>query len=119
MFCVKCGQKIDDESRFCAACGARCDDEAPSYVAKEVDTTDKWVRAMIPVGRSGWAIAAGYCGLLSFIPGVSFLAIIFSTLALRNIRDYPELHGLGRVWTGFILGGLGSAYWLWAFAESL
>jgi hypothetical protein len=70
---------------------------------------DAGMRMLLPVGRSGWAIAAGYCGLLSlacWILGPA--AILCGVMALRDMKIHPERHGMGRVITGFILGGVGT-----------
>ena len=70
---------------------------------------DAGMRMILPVGRSGWAIAAGYCGLLSlacWILGPA--AILCGVMAIRDMRIHPERHGMGRVITGFHPGRLGS-----------
>ena len=69
------------------------------------------MRMLIPVGRSGWAIAAGYLGLFSFVLLPAPFAIVISMLAIRDIRksagtDSPK-HGLGRAIFGLIAGSLG------------
>lgn len=67
------------------------------------------MRMLLPVGRSGWAIAAGYCGLLSlFCWLLGPAAILCGVMAIRDMRLHPERHGMGRVVTGFVLGGLGT-----------
>ncbi len=76
---------------------------------------DLGMRMLLPVGRSGFAIAAGYLGLFSFIPLIGILAIIFSTVALLDIRKHPEKTGMGRVITGYILGGLATVLYAFAF----
>src|SRR5439155_1847526 len=70
---------------------------------------DAAMRMLLPVGRSGWAIAAGYCGLLSLLCWLlGPAAILCGVMALREMKMHPERHGMGRVWTGFILGGIGT-----------
>jgi hypothetical protein len=66
------------------------------------------VRWLIPVGRSGWAIAAGYCGLLSFLLVFAPLALLFGILAIVEIRRNPNTHGMGRAIFGLVMGALGS-----------
>jgi hypothetical protein len=63
---------------------------------------------MLPVGRSGWAIAAGYFGLLSLIMFPAPFAILFSMLAFRDLKRNRHLHGWGRAWFGLIMGCLGT-----------
>lgn len=65
---------------------------------------------LIPVGRSGWAIAAGYAGLFSVILIGAPFALIFGILAIRDIRrsrktDHPK-HGMGRAIFGIVMGSL-------------
>ena len=67
---------------------------------------------LLPVGRSGWAIAAGYLGLLSLIVVPAPFALIVSLIAIRDIRksrtsEDPK-HGMGRAIFGLILGLAGT-----------
>lgn len=67
---------------------------------------------LIPVDRSGWAIAAGYLGLFGLIILPAPLALITSILAIRDINksrktDKPKL-GMGRAIFGLIVGILGT-----------
>jgi hypothetical protein len=70
------------------------------------------MRMLLPVGRSGWAIAAGYVGLISVLLVPAPLAIILSIIAIRHIRkskatEHPK-HGMGRAIFGLVMGILGS-----------
>ena len=58
---------------------------------------------LVPVGRSGWAIAAGYMGLFSFFPIISYVGIAVSLVAARDLRRHPEKKGWGRVITGLVI----------------
>lgn len=67
----------------------------------------------MPVGRSGWAIAAGYLGLFGFLIIPAPLALIVSIIAIIHIRksvgtEKPK-HGMGRAIFGLIVGVLGTA----------
>ena len=97
-FCKNCGAKIDDNAVVCVKCGVPVQ---PKIVLNDDNAA---IRMLIPIGRSGWAIAAGYAGLLSFIPGVGILAILFGILGLRDVKAHPDKHGAGRAWTGIVLG---------------
>lgn len=70
------------------------------------------VRMMLPVGRSGWAIAAGYLGLFSMIILPAPIALIVSIVAIRDIRKHRNAphpkHGMGRAIFGLIMGALGT-----------
>ena len=70
------------------------------------------IRMLIPVGRSGWAIAAGYLGLFAFLILPAPLALIVSIVAILDIRksraaEKPK-HGMGRAIFGLITGILGT-----------
>lgn len=67
---------------------------------------DAGIRMLIPVGRSGWAIAAGYCGLFALIPLFAPIALIVSIIALIHLKKRPELHGKGRAIFGLVMGVL-------------
>lgn len=69
---------------------------------------DAGIRLLIPVGRSAWAIAAGYLGLFSLIVFPAPLALIISIIAIRDIRrskNSPKVkHGMGRAIFGLVMG---------------
>ena len=69
---------------------------------------DAGMRMLLPVGRSGWAIAAGYLGLFSFIIFPAPIALIISIIAIIDIRRHPEKHGMGRAIFGLVMGILGT-----------
>jgi hypothetical protein len=70
---------------------------------------------LIPVGRTGLSIAAGYAGivaLLCFYTGP--VALVLGILALRGLRGSP-LRGKVRAWFAVVAGVLGTGL-LAAFA---
>jgi hypothetical protein len=72
------------------------------------------MRLLLPVGRSGWAIAAGYLGLFSLLAVPGPVAVIVSIIALVNIQKSKQegrkrLHGTGRAIFGLLMGILGTA----------
>lgn len=73
---------------------------------------DIGMRFLVPVGRSGWAIAAGYLGLFSMILFPAPIAVIVSVIAIRNIRacraQNKTVHGIGRAYFGLGMGVLGT-----------
>lgn len=73
---------------------------------------DAGVRLLIPVGRSGWAIAAGYLGLFSMVLLPAPLSVIISILAIRDIRKSKGTakvkHGMGRAIFGLVMGIAGT-----------
>lgn len=65
---------------------------------------DAAVRMLLPVGRSGWAIAAGYAGLFALLCFTAPLAIILGVIAIIHLRRNPKLHGWGRAIFGLVMG---------------
>lgn len=63
---------------------------------------------MLPVGRSVWAIAAGYLGLFSLILFPAPLALVCGIVAIRDIKRHPHLHGMGRAIFGIVMGAFGT-----------
>lgn len=101
MFCPNCGSQIADEAVICVKCGASV---GKSYADMEEPGQDAVTRMLIPIGRSGWAIAAGYMGLLSLIPFFGIFALILGLVALNDIKKHPDKHGKGRAWFGVVMG---------------
>jgi len=64
------------------------------------------MRAILPIGRSGFAIAAGYLGIFSVVPFVGPFAILFGALAIRHIKRNPQRHGMGRAIFGIAMGAV-------------
>jgi len=84
---------------------------------------DARIRMLMPVGRSGWAIAAGYLGLFGLVILPAPLALIVSLIAIRDIRrskgtGSPK-HGMGRAIFGLVVGVLGTAVLVLALFASL
>jgi hypothetical protein len=65
---------------------------------------DAGMRWLLPVGRSPWAIVAGYLGLFAVLLVPAPLALIFGIIAFRDIRRHPDRHGMGRALFGLIMG---------------
>lgn len=87
------------------------------WAAPPADETMRW---LLPVGRPGSAIAAGYLALFGFIiPFLGIGALACGVLALNTLRQRPDLIGRGRAWLGIIGGGLSTVWWLFVFAGAL
>jgi hypothetical protein len=71
-------------------------------------SNDPAIRLLIPVGRSAWAIAAGYFGLFSFIVFPAPLALILGIIAIRDLKRHPEKRGMGRAIFGLVMGVIGT-----------
>jgi hypothetical protein len=68
------------------------------------------MRMLLPVGRSGLAIAAGYVGLISILLIPAPFALLLGILAVLDIRKskaspQPK-HGMGRAIFGIVMGGI-------------
>lgn len=81
------------------------------------------IRMLLPVGRSGWAIAAGYLGLFSMVIVPAPLALIASIIAIIDIRrsrktDHVK-YGMGRAIFGLVMGLLGTTILILIAIESV
>ena len=65
------------------------------------------MRMVIPVGRSVWAVLAGYLGLFSVLLFPAPFAVLTGLLAIRELRRQPSKHGMGRAIFGIVCGSLG------------
>jgi hypothetical protein len=85
---------------------------------------DAGMRMLLPVGRSGWAIAAGYLGLFALLIVPAPAALIVSLIAISDIRKSTEpgrdpKHGMGRAIFGLIAGIVGTLILLLLILSSL
>ena len=71
------------------------------------------LRLLLPVGRSGLAIAAGYVGLVSVLVVPAPVALVLGIFAVRDIlrsrKTPPRKYGLGRAIFGIVMGAIFSA----------
>ena len=75
---------------------------------------DPSLKYLLPIGRSGWAIASGYLGLVSVLLIFAPLALGTGIYALHDIREHPERLGVGRAWFGIVMGAVFTALLLFA-----
>jgi len=109
MFCSRCGRENDDNNYRCVGCGSLLHPPPPpSFQLQPPLEADPVTRMLIPVGRSLWAVAAGYLGLLSIVVFPAPLAIIVSAVALWDLKRNPKLFGKGRAIFGMVMGILGT-----------
>lgn len=59
---------------------------------------------LIPIGVSGWAVAAGLLGLLAITCIFAPLALGCGLLGLHDIKRHPEKKGRARAWFGVAIG---------------
>ena len=107
MFCPKCGTKNDDNAFRCISCSEIIQ---PVPVIRRVeDVENPEMRMLLPIGRSSYAIIAGYLGLFSLIIFPAPFALIFGILAVRDIKKNPKKHGMGRAIFGIVMGAIFSS----------
>ena len=108
--CPDCGNEVSDAAPSCPTCGRPAFPAPPTQAAAATPMgDDATVRMLLPVGRSGWAIAAGYLGLISVAGFPGPLAVLCGIIAIVDIRQHPERHGMGRAIFGIVMGMLGTA----------
>ena len=131
-FCSKCGAGDQVAGTMCTACGNTlpADPSIPPVASSYVPTSppaaasagpahaklgdDAAIRMILPVGRSVWAIVAGYLGLLSIAGGITSIpAIICGIVAIRDIQRHPDRHGMGRAVFGIVMGVIGLGIMAW------
>ena len=81
-----------------------------SAAASSGDDALTWI---LPVNRSGYAIAAGYLGLFAVLVAPAPLALLFGTLALNDLKKHPSKLGKGRAIFGLVMGTLGTLALVW------
>jgi hypothetical protein len=83
---------------------------SPTWGAQRAPSTrpDALTAALLPVGRSSWAVLSGYLGLFSILLVFAPFAIATGALALSDIGRHPEKLGRGRAVFGIVTGGLGT-----------
>ena len=104
MYCRECGKEINDKAVVCVHCGV-----AVGELQKGTSQSDAAIRMLLPVGRSGYAIAAGYLGLFSILFIFAPFALLFGILGVRDIKAHKDKHGMGRAIFGIIMGAIFSS----------
>lgn len=74
-----------------------------------VAPADGGLSMVLPINRSGWAIAAGYLALFSVLCLPAPFALFCGIMALRDLKRRAHLQGAGRAWFGIVMGGLFTA----------
>jgi hypothetical protein len=116
MFCRQCGAPNADGIAQCVKCGAVL---TPPLPRTGDIGQDAGMRMLLPVGRSPWAIAAGYAGLFAFIIFPAPLALVLGIMAIIDIKKHPDRHGMGRAIFGLVAGILGTIFLVLAIAALL
>ncbi len=74
------------------------------------ESESREMRMIVPIGRSGWAIASGYLALFSILFVPAPFALLTGILGIRDIRRNPKKHGMGRALFGIIMGVIFTAW---------
>ena len=105
--CPKCGYVFQAPAAEGGSAPRDIPEVQPAYQSRDIGE-DAGMRMLLPVGRSGWAIAAGYLGLLSVLCVPAPFALLTAILAMREMRRDPKKHGMGRAVFGLIMGAIGT-----------
>ena len=103
MYCAHCGSQLPTGADFCTQCGRPV--AAPRTPRLEDDAA---MRMLMPVGRTGLSIAAGYAGLAALLILPAPVALVLGIAAVRELKRDSEKRGMGRAVFGLVLGGLGT-----------
>lgn len=109
MYCSFCGSSLDKGGAQCPRCG-RPVPGAPPGAASTKARDDAVLRLLLPVQRSGLAVAAGYAGLLCLLCFPSPLALALGIAALFDLRAHPEKFGRGRAIFAIVMGLVGTGF---------
>ncbi len=107
MFCPHCGTANDDNNFRCTNCAKVIQPSAQPVITTELADSAA-MRMLLPVGRSGFAIAASYAGLFALLVVPAPLALLLGILAVRDLRRNPKKYGMGRAIFGVVMGALGT-----------
>jgi hypothetical protein len=86
------------------------DDDRPRRRRRDDDDEGDATGGVIPY-KNGTALAAYYCGVFSFIPGLGCLlgpvAIVLGVMGVLYANKYPKAKGKGHAIAGIVLGLVG------------
>ena len=91
----------------------------PPIINNKSSESDVAMRILLPVNRSGYAIAAGYLGLISILLIPAPFALLFGFLGVRDIKNNDEKHGMGRAVFGIAMGAIFSIFLFFIIFSSI
>lgn len=107
MYCTECGSQNSDQAAQCVQC-SNILRQAPLTRSASIED-HAGMRMLLPIGRSWWALVAGYLGLVSILLLPAPFALFCGIMGIIDIRKNSEKHGMGRCVFAVIVGGLFSA----------
>ncbi len=105
MFCPNCASQNNDDTEICVNCGSNL--KNPIQILEKNEQIS--LSSVVPVGRTGLSIVAGYLGLCAIIPILAPFSLIVSIIALQKLKNSPRKLGKDRAIFGLIMGILGTA----------
>ena len=107
--CPFCDEQILAVARKCKHGGEILDEalraERAGAAPRDLGA-DPALRLILPVGRSIFAVIAGYLGLFSVLGVFAPFALLCGVLAIVEMRRHPDRHGMGRAIFGIVMGGV-------------
>lgn len=114
MYCRSCGTQNDDNNYRCIQCG-----EVIQFLSTPPQTTyrieeDAGMRMLLPVGRSLWALIAGYFGLFAILIFPAPIALVTGIIAVIDIRRNEKKRGMGRAIFAIVMGFIFSIFFVFS-----
>lgn len=117
VFCTGCGKEIHETAVACPQCGAPAKVQGNNSGSAAGDSSSSGLQYIIPIGRSIWAVAAGYLALIAIFAFPAPLALLCGIMGLLDIKKNPKKLGKPRAIFGIVMGTLGTALLLWVYLK--
>ena len=103
--CAGCGNTVTITAGTNPFADTPLADKRPVAPTRDIGD-DPAVRMLLPVGRSPWAIIAGYAGLFAVLCFPAPIALVLGLIAVRDLKRHPDRHGMGRAIFAIVMGVL-------------